>query len=405
MLSSGLLSKSIQAESGKVGKSSKQKGFFFLNKFFSSCTGSQTGAKSSIFEHNSASSPVSPSSKTFEDLVAKGHSKFNVEFFHKFSARTGSLEHVPVSGKLVGSSLRGSLLHCCAPVASKVSDEAIFQEECRPDPEFRNRVLGLERMLRVEAQKESTLVPEGAFPGKLVASHSGKTLPRSVMDNAFVANIQDLDVGVDTDSVRRAFRSPSEGPETVLVSAGVSKGITELLEVAEPVRSSELAVGAASAGASDRAATAGESQKIIGLRERYESDFPSLNSSGCVDVDAGARVLALPVASASLSSSASAPASLAVVVHARSTPMHVAHNSWSDTVRVKGPTGTRSSKAWGFRSCRRFAPCLRGGGRGKFSAGQRCTGAGCRFTSQATWHRYQAAQGWCVCVGDLWSRE
>ena len=42
---------------------------------------------------------------------------------------------------------------------------------------------------------------------------------------------------------------------------------------------------------------------------------------------------------ASLSSPASAPASLAVVAHARSTPMHVAHNSWSDTGGVQGPTG------------------------------------------------------------------
>ena len=42
---------------------------------------------------------------------------------------------------------------------------------------------------------------------------------------------------------------------------------------------------------------------------------------------------------------------------------------------------------WGFRSSRRFASCLRGGGRGKFSAGWR----GCRFTSQvATRSWYQA---------------
>ena len=33
---------------------------------------------------------------------------------------------------------------------------------------------------------------------------------------------------------------------------------------------------------------------------------------------------------------------------------------------------------------------------GKFSAGRRCTGAGCRFTSQeATRHRNQASQGGC----------
>ena len=40
---------------------------------------------------------------------------------------------------------------------------------------------------------------------------------------------------------------------------------------------------------------------------------------------------------ASLPSFASAPASLAVVAHARSTPVHVAHNSWSDTASLQGP--------------------------------------------------------------------
>ena len=47
------------------------------------------------------------------------------------------------------------------------------------------------------------------------------------------------------------------------------------------------------------------------------------------------------------------------------------------------------SKGGVFRSGRRFAPCLRGGGRGKFSAGRRCTEAGCRFTSQ------EATRSWC----------
>ena len=96
--------------------------------------------------------------------------------------------------------------------------------------------------------------------------------------------------------------------------------------------------------------TAGESKGIIGLREVIVSGsslpvpINSSNSSGCVDVDACARDPALHIASTSSSSSASAPASLAVVAHARSTPLHVAHNSWLDTGRVKGPTGRRSSK-------------------------------------------------------------
>ena len=65
----------------------------------------------------------------------------------------------------------------------------------------------------------------------------------------------------------------------------------------------------------------------------------SSSSSGCVVGVACARVPAVPGVSATASSSTSAPASLAVVAHARSTPMHVAHNSWSDTGRVQGPTG------------------------------------------------------------------
>ena len=113
----------------------------------------------------------------------------------------------------------------------------------------------------------------------------------------------------------------------------------------------------------DRAVTAGESDRIIGLRERYESDFPSLNSSGCLSVDACARALALPAASASLSSCAFPFVSTAVVAHARSTPMQVAHNSggtgvllpvqkatsyclgnsWSDTVRLQVPRRRRCS--------------------------------------------------------------
>ena len=59
--------------------------------------------------------------------------------------------------------------------------------------------------------------------------------------------------------------------------------------------------------------------------------------------------------------------------------------SWSDTVQK-----------WRFRSGRRFASCLRGGGRGQFSAARRFMGAGCRFTSQeATRHWYQAGKRRC----------
>ena len=62
----------------------------------------------------------------------------------------------------------------------------------------------------------------------------------------------------------------------------------------------------------------------------------------------------------------------------------------------QGPTGRKRVKGGVSRFGRRFAPCLRGGGRGKFSAGRLGAEAGCRFTSrEATRHWYQAKQGKC----------
>ena len=105
--------------------------------------GSQTGAKSSIFEHNSASASVSPSSKTFTDLVAKGHSSFNEEIFHNFSSRSGSLDHAPIPGSSVSSPSCGSFSQ------SELANQAFS------DPSFLNQVRGLEIMLRVRARSHS----------------------------------------------------------------------------------------------------------------------------------------------------------------------------------------------------------------------------------------------------------
>ena len=87
-------------------------------------------------------------------------------------------------------------------------------------------------------------------------------------------------------------------------------------------------------------ATPGESERIFGFRVSDSSwctATNSSNSSGCVFGVACARSPAVLGVSATASSFASAPASLAVVAHARSTPMHDAHNSWSDTGRVSSP--------------------------------------------------------------------
>ena len=58
------------------------------------------------------------------------------------------------------SPLAGSV----GPRVAARSGAALFDEECRQDPEFLNRVLGLERMLRVKLQQE--------FPGTETASVS-----------------------------------------------------------------------------------------------------------------------------------------------------------------------------------------------------------------------------------------
>ena len=123
-------------------------------------------------------------------------------------------------------------------------------------------------------------------------------------------------------------------------TAGDSERITGLLEVPQLAEVGGTAETAAHA-------TAGDSEGIIGLhvsQSSFRMPINSLNSSGCVAAVACARVPAVPGLSATASSSAFPPASLPVVAHARSTPMHVAHNSWSDTVRLQGPTGKKRVK-------------------------------------------------------------
>ena len=120
-------------------------------------------------------------------------------------------------------------------------------------------------------------------------------------------------------------------------TAGDSERINGLLEVPQLAE-----VGSAAETAAH--ATAGDSEGLMGQRVSQSSlrmPIKSLNSSGCVGAVACARLPAVPGVSATASSSAFPPASLAVVAHARSTPVHVAHNSWSDTVRVQGPRGRK----------------------------------------------------------------
>ena len=221
----------------------------------------------------------------------------------------------------VSSPVASSLAGAVGPHAAAVSGAALFHEECRQDPESGNRVLGLERMLRVKLQQE--------FPGA----------------------------------------------ETASVSSGKNKGIIEIPEVneSELAATSPVCEDAFANNVHDPLARRLESE--TGLRVRTQvrvvesldcvRSTNSLNSSVGVDMSACARAAcALPSAAAPRSCSTVARLSDAVGAHAHASPMHCARNSggtggllsvqkstsycldnsWSDTGRDQGPTGRRCTK-------------------------------------------------------------
>ena len=160
------------------------------------------------------------------------------------------------------------------------------------------------------------------------------------------------DVGVSPGAVDSSYATADE-----------SKGIVELRAVNE----SELSKYVSTAGA---AATAGESGGNTGLLEVIESDFPSLPNSShslnsCLRSSRSACARdARAVVSARVCPVASSSAEFAAVAHAHASILHGARNpggtggllpvqrstsycldnSWSDTFRVQGPTGTRRVK-------------------------------------------------------------
>ena len=139
------------------------------------------------------------------------------------------------------------------------------------------------------------------------------------------------------------------GAATAHGTAGESKRIRNLLEVIASDSVKHLVgFSAAAEGAAVTRPTAGERTGIIGMREISESDSPlfqSTNSSMGVGMSACARaVCALPASAAAAPRSCTSAAlvSPASAAHALVSPLH--SNSWSDTGRVKGPTGKRGTK-------------------------------------------------------------
>ena len=132
-------------------------------------------------------------------------------------------------------------------------------------------------------------------------------------------------VGLPEDIEFHSSKHLVQNPASLHATASENAEITGLLEVPES--------DCMRAGAAVAAATAGDSEGIIGFRGSDSSlGMPtnSLNSSGSVDVDACARDLAILVAPASLSSPASAPVSCccctcALHIHACCTQFVVGH--------------------------------------------------------------------------------
>ena len=136
--------------------------------------------------------------------------------------------------------------------------------------------------------------------------------------------------------------------EAALDSAGQMKGIVGLPAGIESDFSKNLADTTASDSVLVMGAIAGESERIIGLSRCSESAFSSLNSSRLGSLSSAcARRVACRVAAAlaRVCPGSSSSAVSAAVARAHASTLHDAcSNSWSDTVRVQGPTGRRCTK-------------------------------------------------------------
>ena len=184
--------------------------------------------------------------------------------------------------------MKGPILEVPSSFVDPVQDpgmkDALFQEECRQDPDYPNQVLGLERMLRVKARTES---------------------------------VSDLPIALSETSAKVQLRVKAKDAlvMTAYATAGESKEIAGLLEVRESDFSKK-------AGAAVAAATASESEGNLGLHPVIES-----LSMGVARVRSASAAVALCAAAVALTCPLSSVA--VVAMHARNTmtPMHVAHNS------------------------------------------------------------------------------
>ena len=177
-----------------------------------------------MFEHNSASLTVSPSSFPFKDLVAKGHSSFNEEIFDNFSSQSGSLDHAPVPGSSVSSPSCGS----CS--------QSELVKQAFSDPRFLKQVRGLEALLRVRARSRSEsgvqLVSSGRAENAYSAAGASTGIFDLLEDTESCASKTCAVVNAVNDAAMRSIASVNAGAVSAPVSVGEYKRTTALCKVA-----------------------------------------------------------------------------------------------------------------------------------------------------------------------------
>ena len=244
----------------------------------------------------------------------------------------------------VSSPVASSLDGAVGPHAAAVSGGALFHEECRHDLEFRNRLPGTET---VPVSKVS-----GAVPGVSCAP--------PVRCFRGVRNLDKPEVTESELSATSLVGEDAFAKKTCMFLTMVRTALARRLE-SETGLHVRLQV---------RVVESLDCMRSLSLILHCTSlvSTNSLNSSLGADMSACARdASALPAAAAPRSWSTVARLSDAVVAHAHASPMHRARNSgstggllpvqrstsyclknsWSDTVRVQGPTGTRRVKGGG----------------------------------------------------------
>ena len=221
------------------------------------------------------------------------------------------------------------------PSSSQFQFPDVLEAEFRLDPEFRQRVVGLERMLRVRDSLQAKSASENDLNDSVkpvagtnmgdVGFSSTSTTRRdagwSAAENDSKGQQVVLASGFSCASSARpgaGWLAAETDPEDQHASAGESKetiGLHEvvatsaaggrgLLEKSEPDFSKNLPDCTASSWRSCSAhATAGEIDSNIGFCRLFQIEFPSLSASGCVAAAACARLPAVPGLSAAAPSS------------------------------------------------------------------------------------------------------